>query len=76
MTLAARGFKGNKAALPQKPCLQCQRPMTWRRAWAKNWAEVIAKGKDVEALPNKTPYDTYVMHQFLGIAYVQMQRYD
>jgi len=43
---------------------------------AKNWAEVIAKGKDVEALPNKTPYDTYVMHQFLGIAYVQMQRYD
>ena len=33
-------FKGNKAALPGKPCLQCQRPMTWRRAWAKNWAEV------------------------------------
>jgi hypothetical protein len=33
-------FKGNKAALPSKPCVQCQRPMTWRRAWAKNWAEV------------------------------------
>jgi hypothetical protein len=34
------GFKGNKAALPSKPCVQCLRPMTWRRAWAKNWAEV------------------------------------
>ena len=33
-------FRGNKAALPQKPCVQCQRPMSWRRAWAKNWDEV------------------------------------
>lgn len=33
-------FKGNKAALPSKPCLQCGRAMSWRRAWAKNWAEV------------------------------------
>ncbi|MFZ9286168.1 MAG: DUF2256 domain-containing protein [Burkholderiaceae bacterium] len=33
-------FRGNKSALPQKPCLQCGRPMTWRRAWAKNWDEV------------------------------------
>lgn len=34
------GFKGNKAHLPSKPCCVCQREMTWRRAWAKNWAEV------------------------------------
>jgi len=34
------GFKGNKAALPSKPCQMCGRPMTWRRSWAKNWAEV------------------------------------
>jgi hypothetical protein len=33
-------FKGNKAALPSKPCVVCRRPMSWRRAWAKNWAEV------------------------------------
>ena len=33
-------FKGNKAALPSKPCLVCGRPMSWRRAWAKNWDEV------------------------------------
>lgn len=32
--------KGNKAALPSKHCLQCGRLMTWRKAWAKNWAEV------------------------------------
>jgi hypothetical protein len=33
-------FKGNKQALPQKPCLQCGRPMVWRKRWAKNWDEV------------------------------------
>jgi hypothetical protein len=35
-----RSFKGNKSALPSKPCTVCQRPMTWRKAWAKNWDEV------------------------------------
>jgi hypothetical protein len=34
------GFKGNKATLPSKPCLVCGRPMSWRKAWAKNWDEV------------------------------------
>jgi hypothetical protein len=33
-------FKGNKLALPSKPCATCGREMSWRRAWAKNWAEV------------------------------------
>lgn len=33
-------FKGNKQCLPSKPCLVCGRTMTWRKAWAKNWAEV------------------------------------
>jgi hypothetical protein len=33
-------FRGNKGSLPSKPCVQCARQMTWRRAWAKNWAEV------------------------------------
>lgn len=33
-------WKGNKAALPTKPCAACGRPMSWRKAWAKNWAEV------------------------------------
>jgi len=34
------GFKGNKAALPSKSCVACGRDMTWRKSWAKNWAEV------------------------------------
>ena len=33
-------FKGNKASLPSKPCAVCGRAMSWRKAWAKNWAEV------------------------------------
>lgn len=33
-------FRGNKAALPSKPCVRCGRPMTWRRRWAKSWADV------------------------------------
>jgi hypothetical protein len=40
MTTPSSGFRGNKAALPSKPCLACGRPMTWRKAWAKNWPEV------------------------------------
>ncbi len=34
------GFKGNKSSLPSKPCVACGLPMTWRKRWAKNWAEV------------------------------------
>lgn len=34
------GFAGNKAGLPTKPCVACGRPMSWRKRWAKNWAEV------------------------------------
>jgi len=34
------GFRGNKAHLPSKPCVVCGRPMSWRKAWAKNWDTV------------------------------------
>jgi len=34
-------FKGNKASLPSKPCAVCGRPMSWRKAWAKNWESVL-----------------------------------
>ncbi len=33
-------FRGNKAALPAKPCQACGRPMSWRKKWARNWDEV------------------------------------
>lgn len=36
----AKGFKGNKASLPSKPCTACGRDMTWRKSWAKNWDAV------------------------------------
>jgi len=37
----AGGFKGNKQSLPSKPCKVCGRDMTWRKAWAKNWDQVL-----------------------------------
>jgi hypothetical protein len=29
-----------KSTLPEKPCEHCQRPMAWRKSWAKNWENV------------------------------------
>jgi hypothetical protein len=40
MPQRSTSFRGNKAALPSKPCVACGRPMSWRRSWAKNWPEV------------------------------------
>jgi hypothetical protein len=34
-------FKGNKQYLPIKPCKVCGRDFTWRKAWAKNWDQVL-----------------------------------
>jgi len=38
--MSSSSFRGNKAHLPAKPCAACGLPMSWRRCWAKNWAEV------------------------------------
>ncbi|THD03362.1 hypothetical protein B1810_11635 [Panacagrimonas perspica] len=40
MSPSSSSFRGNKAALPSKPCATCGRPMTWRRRWARCWDEV------------------------------------
>ncbi len=37
---SSSGWRGNKAALPSKPCVACGRPMSWRRRWARHWDEV------------------------------------
>ena len=29
-----------KQHLPQKICIQCQRPFTWRKKWERCWDEV------------------------------------
>lgn len=39
--MSPRDFKGNKSQLPSKPCTVCGRPMIWRKAWAKNWEQVL-----------------------------------
>ncbi|MFN4233472.1 MAG: DUF2256 domain-containing protein [Bacteroidia bacterium] len=33
-------MKANKSYLPQKVCVVCQRPFTWRKKWEKVWDEV------------------------------------
>ncbi|QYK40100.1 MAG: DUF2256 domain-containing protein [Paracoccaceae bacterium] len=33
-----RGVK--KTDLPEKTCVTCGRPFTWRKAWAKVWNDV------------------------------------
>jgi hypothetical protein len=30
-----------KENLPEKVCLVCGRPFTWRKKWEKNWNEVL-----------------------------------
>ncbi|MCU0432888.1 MAG: DUF2256 domain-containing protein [Bacteroidia bacterium] len=29
-----------KSTLPQKTCLVCNRPFSWRKKWEKNWDQV------------------------------------
>ncbi|MGB0146901.1 MAG: DUF2256 domain-containing protein [Flavobacteriaceae bacterium] len=29
-----------KEFLPQKTCMTCQRPFSWRKKWQKDWDEV------------------------------------
>lgn len=49
------GFKGNKASLPSKPCVACGREMTWRKSWAKNWADVKYCSDACRAQKGKAP---------------------
>ncbi len=32
----ARGVNGH----PDKPCLRCGRPFSWRKKWARDWEQV------------------------------------
>lgn len=29
-----------KQNLPSKVCISCNKPITWRKKWEKNWTEV------------------------------------
>lgn len=39
---------------------------------AKKWDESLAKLMEIQALTTRTPYDTFVMHQFLSYTYRQL----
>ena len=47
-------FKGNKSSLPNKICVTCGRDMTWRKSWAKNWADVKYCSDACRAKKSKT----------------------
>ena len=42
---------------------------------AKKYQDAIAKLKEVEALPNRPAYDTHVMNELFGVAYVRLMNY-
>ncbi|OWY37518.1 DUF2256 domain-containing protein [Xenophilus sp. AP218F] len=50
--MARPAFKGNKSALPSRPCAACGRTMSWRKKWRANWDAVrycsnrCRRGKD------------------------------
>ena len=46
-----RGVK--KENLPEKICLVCKRPFSWRKKWGNNWNEV--KYCSQKCRRNKTP---------------------
>jgi tetratricopeptide (TPR) repeat protein len=41
----------------------------------KKWPEMVAKLQEVEALTNRSPYDTYLMNEMFGYAYAQQKDY-
>ena len=35
----------NKINLPEKICINCNRPFTWRKKWERSWDEVTLCSK-------------------------------
>ncbi|UOD49624.1 DUF2256 domain-containing protein [Orrella daihaiensis] len=50
-----RGVK--KSNLPQKTCLVCQRPFTWRKKWESVWDEVKYCSERCRRSRGHTPND-------------------
>lgn len=36
----SKGKTVNKSNLPQKICVVCQKPFSWRKKWEKDWEDV------------------------------------
>jgi tetratricopeptide (TPR) repeat protein len=67
---AAASAAAGATAAPVKPTVSkpLQKPLqgVQNAMNDKKWDEALAKLKEIEANPAKTPYDTFVMHQFLA----------
>ncbi|HKZ73715.1 MAG TPA: tetratricopeptide repeat protein [Steroidobacteraceae bacterium] len=42
---------------------------------AKKWQEALARLKEVQAIPAKSPYDEFLMNEMLGFAYVRTSQF-
>ena len=40
MSGGTMGARIKKQNLPQKICVACGRPFTWRKKWARDWSQV------------------------------------
>jgi len=40
-----KGKKVSKSNLPEKICVVCERPFTWRKKWERSWDEVTCCSK-------------------------------
>jgi len=47
----------SKALLPQKMCLVCQRPFSWRRKWQRDWEQVKYCSKRCRQNSHKIAHD-------------------
>ncbi|MEE4244040.1 MAG: DUF2256 domain-containing protein [Kangiellaceae bacterium] len=43
-----------KAKLPEKTCVVCERPFTWRKKWQRDWDNVKYCSKRCQGERNKT----------------------
>ena len=75
LTLGSQAFAPAAFAGEDKPTVSraAAKPLkaAQEAAQAKNYGEAVAKAKEALALPNKTPYDTYVANQLLAFAYAR-----
>src|SRR5882724_7015184 len=69
--------KKDEKADEKKVSKQASKPLKAAKdaADAKKYPEALDKLKEVEALPEKTPYDTHVMYELYGYVYVRTQQY-
>ncbi len=76
--LAATGgvaFAKEKDAAPKPPTVSkaLMKPLSASQAASKTekWADCLASAREADAVPNKTPYDTYVVNEMIGFCAIR-----